>query len=501
MSSITLSMIVKDEEKLLLGCLDSVKGIADEIVIVDTGSTDNTVKLAESRGAKVYKFEWVNDFSAARNYALSKSKGDWILYLDADERLTAESVEEIKNIIQGNEKLGVKCNVLSRGSEGRNPSIMEYIRFFRNSPGLYFKGKVHEQIEESLLLNSYSIVSSNIEILHLGYDLNTETLRKKAERNLALLREQFKLNKKDAYTAFQIGQSLIMLNRREEAHEYFLISIRDPEFEIHHRAQAFRFLAAIHMELNDILNAKEFAENGLALYEYSPVLNLVMSNIYIKLGEYEEAAGYCRKAYTYNLELAEGRRKSYFDIILNEAEIYQHSLNSAILCKNKDLLDFFLLQKSAHELSSKQLEHIHFFRKLIMNSEIDRRFIDGFVPLEYNPVVILRCLEDYGYKDARLKIMNKIRDAFTDNPLVKKKLASLYIEDGFVSESKELLEDVLQATGDPETVLQLLSLKLAESNPEELLDFISRHENHIKRYPQIAGKIRAIKIKLEEAVK
>ena len=79
---LTLSMIVKNEENYLGGCLESVKDIVDDIVIVDTGSTDKTIEIAEKYGAKIFHFEWVNDFSAARNFALAKSTGDWILYLD-----------------------------------------------------------------------------------------------------------------------------------------------------------------------------------------------------------------------------------------------------------------------------------------------------------------------------------------------------------------------------------------------------------------------------------
>ncbi len=89
---LTLSMIVKNEEKYLEDCLKSVRGVADEIVIVDTGSTDHTIEIAQEYNAKLFHYTWINDFSAARNYALEKSTGDWVLYLDADERLSKSSL-------------------------------------------------------------------------------------------------------------------------------------------------------------------------------------------------------------------------------------------------------------------------------------------------------------------------------------------------------------------------------------------------------------------------
>jgi glycosyltransferase involved in cell wall biosynthesis len=107
-------MIVKNEEKYLKECLDSVKDIVGEIVIVDTGSTDNTQKIASEYGASLFQFEWINDFSAARNFALSKSKGEWILYLDADERITNESRKIIQDMAENLNKpalIGLRCLV------------------------------------------------------------------------------------------------------------------------------------------------------------------------------------------------------------------------------------------------------------------------------------------------------------------------------------------------------------------------------------------------------
>jgi glycosyltransferase involved in cell wall biosynthesis len=133
---ITLSMIVKDEEKYLRECLESVKDIVGEIVIVDTGSTDNTIKIAEEFGAKVYQFKWINDFSSARNFALSKSSGNWILYLDADERLSKKSVSELGKLTEQDELTGYKCIVKSLDDNNERPHFMKYVRLFRNIKGI-----------------------------------------------------------------------------------------------------------------------------------------------------------------------------------------------------------------------------------------------------------------------------------------------------------------------------------------------------------------------------
>ncbi|CAG1020908.1 partial heptose III glucuronosyltransferase, partial [Methylococcales bacterium] len=118
---VTLSMIVKNESKYLRGCLDSVFGAVDEIVIVDTGSNDDTIAIAEEYGAKVFHFPWQNDFSMARNFALEKSTGDWILYLDADERLTPGSIQELRKITSADERCGYEVTLRSVDDLGGRP--------------------------------------------------------------------------------------------------------------------------------------------------------------------------------------------------------------------------------------------------------------------------------------------------------------------------------------------------------------------------------------------
>jgi glycosyltransferase involved in cell wall biosynthesis len=180
-------MIVKNEEKYLADCLESVKSVVDHIVIVDTGSTDNTLEIAKSYNADVYHFDWVDDFSAARNFALSRSASDWILYLDADERLDKNSHNLLKKIVADDEKLGVRCKIYNIDEINKKPKIQNSTRLFKYSNKIKFTGKAHEQIESSLLENGYKIIDSDLWINHLGYNIDKNGLVKKAERNLKLL--------------------------------------------------------------------------------------------------------------------------------------------------------------------------------------------------------------------------------------------------------------------------------------------------------------------------
>jgi glycosyltransferase involved in cell wall biosynthesis len=98
--TISLCLIVRNEQELLPRCLDSVRGVVDEIILVDTGSTDNTIKIAETYGARIYHYVWSDDFAAARNVSLAQANCEWILVLDADEVLTESFCSHIKSFLQ-----------------------------------------------------------------------------------------------------------------------------------------------------------------------------------------------------------------------------------------------------------------------------------------------------------------------------------------------------------------------------------------------------------------
>ena len=147
---ISLCMIVRDEELALPRCLDSVEGIFDEIIIVDTGSTDKTREIAEKRVGKVYDFKWIDDFSAARNYALSLAKGDWLMWLDADDVIEGENRGLLKEQIASldTEQPDVVMLPYNVGFDecGRVTLSYERERIFRAAAGLRFEGAVHEAV-------------------------------------------------------------------------------------------------------------------------------------------------------------------------------------------------------------------------------------------------------------------------------------------------------------------------------------------------------------------
>ena len=159
-------MIVKNEEKFLEGCLQSVKDLVNEIIIVDIGSTDNTKKIAEKFGAKIYDHEWKNDFAEARNFALKKTSGDWVIYLDADERLPQKYHSDVKRIINANQHDALITKIRSEvsGPLGNVPHFQTYPRIFRNGKKIKFVYPVHEQILPSLIDQKFRMIQTGIMI-------------------------------------------------------------------------------------------------------------------------------------------------------------------------------------------------------------------------------------------------------------------------------------------------------------------------------------------------
>ncbi|MDD2889882.1 MAG: glycosyltransferase family 2 protein, partial [bacterium] len=166
--SISLCMIVKDEEKNLPRCLDSFKDLVDEIIVVDTGSTDKTVEIAKSYGAKVYYFKWCDDFSAARNESLKYVTKEWILIIDADEYIDEENRKKIGTLLQNPEYDAYAIstrNFFIPYSPAFDVNIL--IRLFKNIPGICYSGVIHNDLEESMQKLKIKVKIMDIFIYHV----------------------------------------------------------------------------------------------------------------------------------------------------------------------------------------------------------------------------------------------------------------------------------------------------------------------------------------------
>ncbi|MHB1417774.1 MAG: glycosyltransferase, partial [Chloroflexota bacterium] len=290
--TVSLCMIVRDEEANLPGCLESVRDLADEVIVVDTGSTDRTVQVAESFGAKAYYFPWCNDFAAARNESLLRATGDWILYLDADERLEDGGCQKIRELVDAGKydaySLEIR-NVKSDGS-GEADTTHTYSRLFRNRPDVRFEGTVHEQIYPALYRAAMEVGPADVRIVHLGYDLSEEEMKRKAERNLPMLLLQRRGFPNDLLVRVNLANAYLMAGHSADAMSEFRAAVATPSPEYHARAYAYLMIAEL------LLNHEKDPEGAMTAARAALELNsdligprLVLAEAAIAKGDYPEA--------------------------------------------------------------------------------------------------------------------------------------------------------------------------------------------------------------------
>lgn len=214
-------MIVKNEEKNIEQALSWGKGYVCEQIVVDTGSTDKTVELAEQMGAKVYHFEWNDNFAAAKNYAIEQASGNWIAFLDADEFLPEEDAKKVMKCLQEahphQEIDFLRTKIVDVNETGQIMGAFPQDRFFRNVPGLRYQYRIHETLtypgKERLL--AYD-VQNKITILHTGYGAHINR-PDKGERNARMLEADLAENPKDAMRLMYLGDAYIMQDKEEDA--------------------------------------------------------------------------------------------------------------------------------------------------------------------------------------------------------------------------------------------------------------------------------------------
>jgi tetratricopeptide (TPR) repeat protein len=213
---ITAAMIVKNEEPFLDGCLGSIAGLADEVVVVDTGSTDRSKEIARRHRAKVADFAWCDDFAEARNAALDLAGGDWILYIDADERVRPGSSDQVRAQLKQSTAAGEYVLLHPR----IHSTAYRVLRLFRNHPSIRFEGVIHETIWPSLdryrERTQRGIGTSALVLDHFGYEANQE---RKHVRNLPLLQRAVQDNPLRIYAWSHLADTYLALGNEEMAEQ------------------------------------------------------------------------------------------------------------------------------------------------------------------------------------------------------------------------------------------------------------------------------------------
>ncbi len=327
-------MIVKNEERFLRGCLESVKDLVDEIVIVDTGSTDSTKEIAAEFGAKVSDFTWCDDFSAARNESLNHTTGDWILYLDADERIHEEYHKAVRRLISSGKGDAFLLNLRSKVGLDENSQyhVASYPRLFRKLKGLRFTGKVHEQITNSLSQLKARILPTDLIIEHLGYAQDSATILDKARRNQKLLLEQIDRRENYGYALYQLGQTEIILGETDKGLGHLREALAAGGYGKSVEASIHGIIAENMFKKGDAEAALAACEKSLAIAPSQAFAHLMMGEIYQKLDRHGDSlSAFLKAAREYERGIGKGKAGTAIEPVFSADIIYAKAGRAAML--------------------------------------------------------------------------------------------------------------------------------------------------------------------------
>lgn len=298
---ISACYIVKNEAKNLAKSIKSLKNQVNEIVVVDTGSTDNTITVARKLGARVYSFPWQDDFGKARNFALSKAKGDWLVLLDADEYFTAKTAGNIRQVIRQAKQIdGILVQLVNFDvNKAEVQNYFNALRIVRKQAGLHYEGMIHEELKLSgdNSMKLAQVPANMLEIYHTGYA--TSVSKQKIKRNLQMLQQAVANGQSEESLARYFCDCYFGLDDMEKCEYYGWIEIRKGRQALNFGSRCHRVLMNYYGQRSDaesMAKRRQLAEISVEQYPEVPDFWAEYSECFYQSGEYARAIAAMEKA-------------------------------------------------------------------------------------------------------------------------------------------------------------------------------------------------------------
>lgn len=311
MPGVSLCMITKDEQNFLERCISSVKPAVDEIIVVDTGSSDNTKEIAEGLGAKVFGFKWCDDFSAARNFSISRAANEWILYLDADETISEADILKIRELTKDSKVDGFAFNIRnyfkgsiktqkalsdgyaeSRGYAGWHEA--EIIRLFRNRKEICFTNIIHETVADSIREFKGGVKPAGIVIHHYGL-AEEEKSREKTNKYIKMEEKQIQQTPDSPKPYYELGAIYLAQGSFQQAVELFekARELLEKEKGVHliHK-YLYHDLGKTYFKLGNLEKAKQMLEKAQGIYADNYSTQFFLGLIYDEKKDYLNAVAH-----------------------------------------------------------------------------------------------------------------------------------------------------------------------------------------------------------------
>ncbi|MEX2121004.1 MAG: glycosyltransferase [Pirellulales bacterium] len=281
---VSLCMIVRNNEPTIGPCLESIRPWVDEMIVVDTGSLDQTPAICQRLGARVFHFPWCDDFSAARNESLRHAQGKWIFWMDSDDVIDSENGRKLRALIleaDGSEKplpetllaFTVAVHCPAAGADGfAGATVVDHVKLLRNRPDLRFVNRIHEQIVPAVRRAGGDIQFTDIYVIHAGADRTPEGERRKIERDLRLLKLELADKPADSFALFNLGMTYADARRYEEAISTLQACLAAADPDESHVRKVYALLVSSHYQLGRFDAAWEICQAGRRLFPKDPEL-------------------------------------------------------------------------------------------------------------------------------------------------------------------------------------------------------------------------------------
>jgi tetratricopeptide (TPR) repeat protein len=295
---LSLCMIVRDNASTIEPCLESIRPWVDEMIVVDTGSVDETPEICRRMGAKVFSFPWIDDFSAARNESLRHATGEWLFWMDSDDTIDEANGRKLREAANSNcpdSVLGFVMQVHCPGPDDEL-TVVDHVKLFRNRPEIRFEGRIHEQVIRSIRTARGIIAWSDAFVLHSGSDVTAEGKAKKIERDLRILKKDFEERPEHPFVLFNLGMTYNDAQDHELAVDFLKRCLSASPWEQSHVRKAYALLVMSLTQLERISEAVEVCSAGRKLYPLDAELLFRQGILAMEMGQFPEAVAAFRGA-------------------------------------------------------------------------------------------------------------------------------------------------------------------------------------------------------------
>jgi tetratricopeptide (TPR) repeat protein len=303
-------MIVRDEALRLATALASIRPWVDEMIVVDTGSTDGTVEIAKQCGAAVHFFPWCDDFSAARNASLRHARGRWLFWMDADDTIDETNGRNLKELASREAEPGILGYVMKVSFPGPGPerstdvTVVDHVKMFRNLPELRFEGRIHEQILPAIRRLGGDVKWTDVVIDHSGYDYSPEGQAKKRARDLHLLELESAERPNHPFVLFNLGMTYCHMGQDDRAIEALKQCVIVSTPAESHTRKAYALLSAIFFRQRQVEVAWSVCQTGRRLFPED-------AELLFREGELLRHVGHLGDAERAYRQLLDGERPAY----------------------------------------------------------------------------------------------------------------------------------------------------------------------------------------------